>query len=125
MVLSRHTPFVRFCIAALMALALMLNGMSRVVAATQENGAGNTIIIAGTVVTLCQFGKDAGGKDKSHLGHACDQCALRLAPLLPTVDTTPALVRFPVLLAVPSLRTSVFPEQSSRATAWPRGPPLT
>jgi multisubunit Na+/H+ antiporter MnhG subunit len=123
MVRFRHAPLVRFCLAALIALALMLNGMSRVVAATGDDGVGNTVIIAGTVITLCQFGTDGDGKTKSHLGHSCDQCALRLAPLQPQADLIPGIIRFPQVLTLrpaPSTRTSC---QLTRNAAWPRGPP--
>lgn len=123
MVRFRHAPLARFCLAALIALALMLNGMSRVVAATGDDDAGNTVIIAGTVITLCQFGTDADGKAKSHLGHSCDQCALRVAPLQPQADLTLRIIRFPQVL---TLRPAPFTRTSGQLAgnaAWPRGPP--
>ncbi len=123
MVRSRHTPLLRLCFAALIAFALMLNGMSRVLAASEGDGAGNTVIIAGTIITLCQFDNDADAKNKAHAGHACDQCALRLAPTLPQVDIALGVVRFPQVL---TLRPVSSPEHSAQFAwnaAWPRGPP--
>ena len=106
-----------------MALALMLNGMSRVVAATGDDGAGNTVVIAGTVITLCQFGSDADGKTKSHLGHACDQCALRLAPLVPQTEVALDFIRFPQVLALRPSASARPSDERAWSLAWPRGPP--
>jgi hypothetical protein len=125
MVLLRHTQLVRFLFAALIGVALMLNGMGRVLATTGNDGAGNTVVIAGTIITLCQFGKDSGAGDKIHSGHACDQCALRFTPLLPPADGIARLTRFPLLLRA---RPPFFQAAMTRLAVgviWPRGPPLT
>ncbi|GLS18682.1 hypothetical protein GCM10007874_16990 [Labrys miyagiensis] len=118
-----HAPLVRLCLAALIALALMLNGMSRVVAATGDDGTGNSVIIAGTVITLCQFGTEADGRTKSHLGHSCDQCALRLAPLQPQADLTLRIIRFPEVLTLRPGSSARTMGQLGSGAAWPRGPP--
>jgi hypothetical protein len=123
MVRFNHAPLARFCLVALIAFALMLNGMSRVVAATQDDSAGNTVVIAGTVITLCQFGADADGKTKSHPGHSCDQCALRLAPLQPQAENILRIIRFPQVLTLRPGSSGRTSGQLSRSSAWPRGPP--
>ncbi|WP_413993459.1 hypothetical protein ACMDCR_16030 [Labrys okinawensis] len=118
-----HAPLVRFCLAALIAFALMLNGMSRVVASTSDDGAGNTVIIAGTVITLCQYGEDADGNTKSHPGHSCDQCALRLAPLQPQAAVALRIIRFPQVLTLRPSSAARTTNQLGWRAAWPRGPP--
>jgi hypothetical protein len=123
MVLSRHTPLVRILFAALIAATLMLNGMGRVLAATGNDDAGSTVVIAGTVVTLCQFGKPADGGDKIHTGHACDQCALRVVPLLPPPDNTRRLIRFPRILTLRPLLSKIPKARPGLSVVWPRGPP--
>lgn len=124
MVLSRHTPLVRVLFAALIAVALMLSGMGRVLAATGSDGAGNTVVIAGTVVTLCQFGKAVDSGGKIHIGHACDQCTLRVVPLLPPPNDTLRLIRFSRTLTLRPLLSKIPKARPGLSVVWPRGPPF-
>ncbi|WP_448952667.1 hypothetical protein [Labrys neptuniae] len=123
MVRARLIPFVRHCLAALLALGLMLNGMGGALAATAGRPEAATVVIAGMVVTICQFGDgDTGGKQ--HPGHACDQCALRLAPALPQASALASLIRFPQIFSFgPASRLHVL-AALDRRQIWPRGPPI-
>lgn len=122
MVLSRHLPLLRQCLAALLALGLMLNGMGGSLASEEERGGNATVVIAGTIVTVCQFGDaDAGGK--AHGGHSCDQCALRLAPALPQVLVVASIVRFPRIVRLRASQDFFATIRQDHRPTWPRGPP--
>jgi hypothetical protein len=122
MVRPRHAPLSRLCLVALIALALMLNGVSRVLAQVEDGDTGNSIVIAGTIITLCHFGKDDAGS-KARFGHSCDQCALRLAPILPQTGVDFGSFRFPHNLVLHPLPPISVARLLDRTLAWPRGPP--
>ncbi|MDT3378889.1 hypothetical protein RNI52_16270 [Labrys neptuniae] len=123
MILSRHFPLLRQCLAALLALGLLLNGMGGSLASEEGRGGAATVVIAGTVVTICQFGDaDAGGK--AHAGHSCDQCALRLAPALPQVQAVASVIRFPQVVRFRPSQGFFAATRQDRRPVWPRGPPI-
>ncbi|QEN90784.1 hypothetical protein FZC33_32800 [Labrys sp. KNU-23] len=124
MVLSRRAPLLRQCLAALLALGLLLNGMGGSVAREGGRDAAATVVIAGTVVTVCQFG-DGDTGDRAHGGHSCDQCALRLAPTLPPILAVAGIIRFPQALKFLPKQAFLALVQQDRRPVWPRGPPLS
>ncbi|MGO4336005.1 hypothetical protein AB4037_13945 [Labrys sp. KB_33_2] len=124
MVPSRLAPLLRQCLAALLALGLLLNGMGGALALEGGRDGAATVIIAGTVVTICQFG-DGDAGDRAHGGHSCDQCALRLAPTLPTILAVASIVRFPQAFKFLPTRAFLALVPQDRRQAWPRGPPLS
>lgn len=122
MVPPRHLSLLRQCLAALLALGLLLNGMGGSLAAAGSRDGAATVVIAGTLVTVCQFdGGDPG--DKVHGGHSCDQCALRLAPTLPPNPAVASLLRFPEAVQFGPRAMLAGPIREDHRPAWPRGPP--
>lgn len=123
MVLSRHLPLLRQCLAALLALGLLLNGMGGSLASEENRGGTATVVIAGTIVTVCQLGDaDAGGK--VHGGHSCDQCALRLAPVLPQALAVASIIRFPQIVRRRPPQGFFAAIRQDHRPVWPRGPPI-
>lgn len=123
MVPPRLLPLLRQCLAALLALGLLLSGVGGSYAGQADRDRVATVVIAGTLVTICQFdGGDAG--NKAHGGHSCDQCALRLAPILPLPFAIASLIRFPEAFRFDPAQMPLAPIQEDYRPAWPRGPPL-
>jgi hypothetical protein len=120
----RHAWLLRLFFAALTAFVLMLNGMG----STASAGGGQTsvkfVLIAGTVITLCQYGGADGTGDKAFVVHGCDQCALFAAPTAPPVDLISGIERYPLNMVPRRLVIPVTEARLLRLPAWPRGPPV-
>ena len=109
--------------AALIACALLLNGMGAAALANHGAAGNKFVVIAGTHVTLCQFG---GGDDKGGplVLHGCDQCGLCASPALPTVPQDRGVERpaRTVILRPAAILAAVHP--APWRVSWPRGPPF-
>ncbi|MDQ0395126.1 hypothetical protein [Labrys monachus] len=109
--------------AALIAFALMLNGMGVAASAGRLAPGAGFVEIAGIAVTLCQYAGADGGKGAPLILHDCDRCALCAAPWL-AADAPDGAIERPVrAMALRPAPMRARPGPSRWRASWPRGPP--
>ena len=115
---------VRLLFAILIGLALMLNGMGQGAMAAVGDSGGRSVIIAGTVIALCQTSADESGKGTPTAVHDCDRCALSVSPALPMAAGFAVIGRTAYFVIQSRPVTTLRAPQRLDRLAWPRGPPI-
>ena len=117
--ICQATP-VRCFFAALIAFALVLNGMGSAASADRGKVGESFVVIAGTTVTLCQYD---GGKGNVPVMHGCGHCALCVSPPPLPPPSHHSLDRLARRVVPTVILASDVAKSASWRASWPRGPP--
>lgn len=115
------SPSMRRCVAALLAVVLMLTGIGRSLAAVPTAPA-SSVVIAGHVIQLCAMPADEG-TDPSGSHRDCDQCPLCAPVILPGSPPAPLVLRIERIIEADAVRFETPDTADPRSPRQSQGPP--